>query len=77
MCVVQNQYIHMFNKIVLLLKKKKHNTIYQMGQSKCEKNIELAKKFVWDFLYILWKNPNEIFGQPNTREINQTVATYA
>ena len=27
--------------------------------------IGLAKKFTWVFHKMLWKNPNELFGQPN------------
>ena len=26
---------------------------------------ELAKKVIWVFLTMLWKNPNELFGQLN------------
>ena len=29
-------------------------------------NIGFAKKFIWVFAYSVMKNPNEIFGQPNT-----------
>lgn len=28
---------------------------------------ELAKKFIWAFCTILWKNPNKHIGQPNKR----------
>ena len=28
--------------------------------------IGLAKKFLWDFQYIITDNPNEPFHQPNT-----------
>ena len=30
------------------------------------KILGLAKMFVWVFRKMLWKNPNELFGQPNT-----------
>ena len=29
--------------------------------------IALAKKFIWDFPTMLWKNLSELFGQPNTK----------
>lgn len=29
-------------------------------------SIALAKKFIWVVCNILWKNPNELLGQPNT-----------
>lgn len=28
--------------------------------------MDLAKKFIRAFCIILWKNPNELFGKPNT-----------
>ena len=33
------------------------------------KNVGLAKKFVGFFCSTLWKNPNELFGQPNTNAL--------
>ena len=32
----------------------------------------LAKKFVWVFCNIVWKNLNKYYGQPNTWLINRT-----
>ena len=31
-----------------------------------EKNIGLAKKSIWTFHKLLWKNPNKVFGQPKS-----------
>ena len=33
--------------------------------AKCLIRIGLGKKFVWGFCYILWKNSNALFSQPN------------
>ena len=43
MCVVQNQYVRMFNKIVLLLEKKK--TFVSMSEKGCRKLVNFS--LIW------------------------------
>ena len=31
--------------------------------------VGLAKKFIWLFCNSTWKNPNELFGQPNVYQL--------
>jgi len=44
MCVVQNQYVRMFNKIVLLLEKKK-KTFVSMSEKGCRKLVNFS--LIW------------------------------
>ena len=52
-----------------LYKSSLYSNLYACTISFWDQSIRLAKKFVQLFRNILWKNPNELFGQPNTREI--------
>ena len=37
------------------------------------KNIGLAKKIIWVFCTILWKNQNELFDQPNSTATGENI----